>query len=167
MKHYSPTGRRNYGRPLKRLLDTWDRNGSTSGPTPWQIYGGDDDDDDDVPATKKKVLNLEILRNLAWLRSVIGIKSAKGYFQAILHKSVKHNHIYLLLKHDYMFRYAQTIIRTLLQNFQTEAKYIAIMFTICDPTCVTVLATAYWCEWKWQSTDWQCLKFSSYNVIIS
>ena len=36
MKHYSPTGRRNYGRPLKRLLDTWDRNGSTSGPTPWK-----------------------------------------------------------------------------------------------------------------------------------
>ena len=24
MKHYSPTGRRNRGRPLKRLLDTWD-----------------------------------------------------------------------------------------------------------------------------------------------
>jgi hypothetical protein len=44
MKHYSPTGRRNHGRPLKRLLDTWDRNGSTSGPTPWQIY----DDDDDI-----------------------------------------------------------------------------------------------------------------------
>jgi hypothetical protein len=22
MKHYSPTGRKNYGRPLKRLLDT-------------------------------------------------------------------------------------------------------------------------------------------------
>jgi len=35
MKHYSPTGRKNHGRPLKRLLDTWDRNGSTSGPTPW------------------------------------------------------------------------------------------------------------------------------------
>jgi len=45
MKHYSPTGRRNHGRPLKRLLDTWDRNGTTSGPTPWQIH---DDDDDDV-----------------------------------------------------------------------------------------------------------------------
>jgi len=43
MKRYSPTGRRNHSRPLKRLLDTWDRNGSTSGPTPWQIY-----DDDDV-----------------------------------------------------------------------------------------------------------------------
>jgi ferredoxin-thioredoxin reductase catalytic subunit len=43
----SPTGRRNHGRPLKRLLDTWDRNGSTSGPTPWQIYDDDDDDDDD------------------------------------------------------------------------------------------------------------------------
>jgi len=34
MKHYCPTGRRNHGRLLKRLLDTWDRNGSTSGPTP-------------------------------------------------------------------------------------------------------------------------------------
>ena len=38
MKHYSPTGRRNRGRPLKRLQDTWDRNGSTSGLTPWQTY---------------------------------------------------------------------------------------------------------------------------------
>jgi hypothetical protein len=41
MKHYSPTGRRNRGRPLKRLLDTWDRNGSTSGLTPWQTYDDD------------------------------------------------------------------------------------------------------------------------------
>jgi len=40
-KYYSPTGRRNHGRPLNRLLDTWDRNGSTSGPTPWQIYDDD------------------------------------------------------------------------------------------------------------------------------
>ena len=46
MKHYCPTGRRNRGRPLKRLLDTWDRNGSTSGPTPWTIYDDDDDDGD-------------------------------------------------------------------------------------------------------------------------
>ena len=29
MKRFSPTGRRNRGRPLNRLLDTWDRNGST------------------------------------------------------------------------------------------------------------------------------------------
>jgi hypothetical protein len=42
MKRYSPTGRRNHGRSLKRLLDTWDRNGSTSGPIPWQIYDDDD-----------------------------------------------------------------------------------------------------------------------------
>ena len=42
MKHYSPTGRRNHGRPLKRLLDTWDRNGSTSDPTAWQIYDDDE-----------------------------------------------------------------------------------------------------------------------------
>ena len=46
MTHNSPTGRRNHGRPLKRLLDTWDRNGSTSGPTPLQIDDDDNDDDD-------------------------------------------------------------------------------------------------------------------------
>ena len=45
MKHYSPTGRRNHGRPSKRLLDTWDWNGSISGLTPWKIYDDDDDDD--------------------------------------------------------------------------------------------------------------------------
>ena len=43
MKHYSPTGRRNHGKHFKRLLDTWDWNGWTSGPTPWQIYDDDDD----------------------------------------------------------------------------------------------------------------------------
>jgi len=43
MKHCSPTGRRNYGRPLMRLLDTWHRNGSTCGPTPRQIYDDDDE----------------------------------------------------------------------------------------------------------------------------
>ena len=43
MKHYCPTGRRNHGRLLERLLDTWDRNGSTSGPTPWQVYDDDGD----------------------------------------------------------------------------------------------------------------------------
>jgi hypothetical protein len=47
IKHYFPAGRTNHGRPLKRLLDAWDRNGSTSGPTPWQIYDDDDDDDND------------------------------------------------------------------------------------------------------------------------
>jgi len=47
MKYYSPSGRRNYGRPLEEFLDTWDRNGPTSGPTPWKIYDDDDDDDDD------------------------------------------------------------------------------------------------------------------------
>jgi hypothetical protein len=46
MKYYSTTGRRNHGRSLKRFLDTWDRNGSTSGPTPWKIYDDDDDDDE-------------------------------------------------------------------------------------------------------------------------
>jgi len=45
MKHYSSTGWRNRVRPLKRLLDTWDRNGSTIGPTLWKTYDDDDDDD--------------------------------------------------------------------------------------------------------------------------
>ena len=58
MKHYSPTGRRNHGRPLKRLLDTWDRNGSTSGPAPWQIY--DDDDDDDDLSTEKSSVSWQV-----------------------------------------------------------------------------------------------------------
>ena len=47
MRRYCPTGRRNHGRTLKRLLDTWDWNVSASGPTPWKIHDDDDDDDDD------------------------------------------------------------------------------------------------------------------------
>ena len=54
MKYYSPTGRRNHGRPLKRLLDTWDRNGSTSGQTPWKVYDNDDDDDDNTLTSNSK-----------------------------------------------------------------------------------------------------------------
>jgi hypothetical protein len=38
IKHYLPSGRSNHGRPLERILDTWDRKRSTSSPTPWQIY---------------------------------------------------------------------------------------------------------------------------------
>ena len=41
MKHHSTTGRRNHGRRLKRLLDTWKWNVSTSGPTPWQVHEDD------------------------------------------------------------------------------------------------------------------------------
>jgi len=32
---------------LNTILDMWDRNGSTSGPTSWQVYDDNDDDDDD------------------------------------------------------------------------------------------------------------------------
>jgi len=35
MKNYTPKGTRNQGTPLKRLLDVWDQNASTSGPDPW------------------------------------------------------------------------------------------------------------------------------------
>jgi hypothetical protein len=32
---------------MKRLLEKWDRNGSTSGPAAWQLHDDDDDDDND------------------------------------------------------------------------------------------------------------------------
>jgi hypothetical protein len=54
--HYSPTGRRNHGRPLKRLLDTWDRNGSTSGPTPWKI----DEDDEKLWSVSKSYSRIRL-----------------------------------------------------------------------------------------------------------
>jgi len=61
MKHYSPTGRKNQGRPLNRLLDTWDRNESTSGPTPWEIY----DDDGEGSKCNKSVSKWNLQQNLS------------------------------------------------------------------------------------------------------
>jgi len=58
MKHYSPIGRRSRGRPLKRLLDTWDRNGSTSGLTPWQTYDDDDDETSRLDSSRQAANNL-------------------------------------------------------------------------------------------------------------
>jgi len=58
MKHYSPAGRRNHGRLLKRLLVTWVRNGSTSDPTPWQIY------DDDYEEPQWSFLNYCLVSSL-------------------------------------------------------------------------------------------------------
>jgi len=48
MKHYCPIGRRNHGKPLKRLLDIWDRNGTASGPTAWEIDDDDGGGGDDI-----------------------------------------------------------------------------------------------------------------------
>jgi hypothetical protein len=64
MKHYSPTGRRNYGRPLKKLLDTWNRKGSTSGPTPWHVYDDDDDDCELVTCVSVWCQSIQITKNL-------------------------------------------------------------------------------------------------------
>ena len=58
MKYYSPTGRRNHGGPLKRLLDTRDRNESTSSPTPWKIYN---DDDDKIKVAEAWLLSLRFV----------------------------------------------------------------------------------------------------------
>ena len=44
MKHYYLTGRRNHGRPLKRLLDTETRTGQQVA----QLHDRYDDDDDDL-----------------------------------------------------------------------------------------------------------------------
>ena len=73
MKHYCPTGRRNHGGPMKILLDTWDRNGSTGDQTAWQICDDDDDDDhdddhDDVTHTHTQThkINAQIAKDLKW-----------------------------------------------------------------------------------------------------
>jgi hypothetical protein len=44
LKNYRPTGRRNQGRPLNRLLDMQNWNRSTIGPTPCLL----DDDYDEI-----------------------------------------------------------------------------------------------------------------------
>ena len=44
----------------KRLLDTWDQNGSTSGPTPWKI----DDDDDSCSSEEALCLLLQLWQTL-------------------------------------------------------------------------------------------------------
>ena len=46
LKHYRLTGGRNLGRPLKRLLDVRDSNGSTSDLTPF-LYDDDDDEEEE------------------------------------------------------------------------------------------------------------------------
>jgi hypothetical protein len=48
IKYYRPKARRNQQRPLKKLLNVWDRNVSTSDRTAWQLDDDDDDDDDDI-----------------------------------------------------------------------------------------------------------------------
>jgi len=50
LKNHRPTGRRNQGRPLKRLLDMQNWNRSTSGPTPCLL----DDDYVDIDRDLKK-----------------------------------------------------------------------------------------------------------------
>jgi hypothetical protein len=49
MKHYSPTGRRNHGRPLKRL----EIRETGTGQQVAQLHDRYDDDDDDVWVVKK------------------------------------------------------------------------------------------------------------------
>ena len=46
-KKLQTKSRRNQERPLKKLLDVRNTNGSTSGPVPWELHHDDDDDDDD------------------------------------------------------------------------------------------------------------------------
>jgi hypothetical protein len=65
IKNYTPKGRRNQERSLKRLLDAWDRNGSTSGPTPWFLH----DDDDEVYFKHNESMHSFILiySNFIWI----------------------------------------------------------------------------------------------------
>jgi len=77
MKYYCPTGRRKRGRLLKRLLDTWDRNGSTSGPTPWKIY-----EDDEIPIYKH-IVDIFIWLPLDWHRAIL---------QKVADNGIQHEH---------------------------------------------------------------------------
>jgi hypothetical protein len=84
MKLYSPTGRRIYGRPLKRLLDTWDQNGSTSGPTPWQIY---DDDLVLTPYFKAYLQRPKFPQLINWSSTFYGNPSSITLFKRIYYLS--------------------------------------------------------------------------------
>jgi hypothetical protein len=78
MKHYCLTGRRNHGRLLKRRVDTWDRNGSTGGPTAWQIADDEDHDGTDVVRVYHEV-RTEFIVFFAKLRKAT-ISSAMSVF---------------------------------------------------------------------------------------
>jgi len=88
MKHYSPTGRRNHGRSLKRLLDTWDWNGSTSGPSPRQMYDDDDDDDDvllaSIQSSGRRSVRKQTIAVNQWVispwRESLNLWAAHGHF---------------------------------------------------------------------------------------
>jgi hypothetical protein len=81
MKHYSTTGRRKHGRSLKRLLDTWDRNGSTSGPSPSQIY------DDEEAEPLAPLPRIKIKSNFSVMNSILQVifhyVHCHTYFQEI------------------------------------------------------------------------------------
>jgi hypothetical protein len=51
-----PEGRRIQRRPLKRLLDVWGQNGSTSGPNPCWLDDDDDGDGDDDYSNENKCI---------------------------------------------------------------------------------------------------------------
>jgi len=79
MKHCSPTGRRNHGRPLKRLLDTWDLNRSTSGPTPWQIY-----DDDELWGT-----HIHTYTYVIWVYIYVPLETCHiNYLEGFIHQTL-------------------------------------------------------------------------------
>ena len=70
MKYYSPPGRRNRGRPLKRLRDTWDWNGSKSGPTAWKIC--DDDFRSSFLSDNSKQFALVVIRDASTTLPISG-----------------------------------------------------------------------------------------------
>jgi hypothetical protein len=66
VKNDTPKGKKNQGRPLKRLLDVWDQNGSTSSPTPRQLDDhGDDGDDDDYYNDEERFSN-DVICRIIW-----------------------------------------------------------------------------------------------------
>jgi hypothetical protein len=80
LKNYTPKSRRTQQRPMKRLLDKWDRKGSTSGPISWQLHDDDDDDDDSNLALKASQTEITFI----WVNDIIFIKGPTESLKDIL-----------------------------------------------------------------------------------
>ena len=101
MKHYSPTSRRNHGRPMKRLLGTWEGNGSTSGPTPWQIY----DDDDEI--NNYIYIYMYICTYISWMITTLFPTFVKHGKEVCLQQNATHKCGFFLVWASFCFRFVQ------------------------------------------------------------
>jgi hypothetical protein len=90
MKDYSPTGRRNHGRPLKRLPDTWDRNGSTSG----QLHDRYNDDEiRNVPTATRHAWQTLVSGRTCLLYGIYITSATRHMWKTLVSPKVKNRNI--------------------------------------------------------------------------